>query len=67
MLDSLSSILPVLAHMAMPDPLRQVQKDSYINLAIGGLKFLIGLGLFLAYRFDKAAALQAAQSATPEA
>jgi hypothetical protein len=61
-LGSLNSLARFFLELSDPLRFRPYELEFYLNLTVEGAKFLVGLGLFLYYRFDKRAALQAAQA-----
>lgn len=63
---SITNLVNEVGYLVSPDNLRQQRsRDSIVYAVTEGIRFLIGLYLVLAYRFDKAAAFEAAQAIEP--
>lgn len=62
MLYSLNAISTTIMQLTMPEYFRTEKPLIYADVVVDGLKFLIGVYIFLTYRFDKAAAFEAAQA-----
>lgn len=62
---SLNSMSSVIVEIFYPEVLRRDKPLIYVDIGVGILKFLIGLTIFLTYRFDKPAAFEAAQAVEP--
>lgn len=61
---SINDLAPLLVRFFMPEAFRPTGWENYVYIGGGALKLLLGLGLFLRHRFDKAAVIQVAQSIT---
>ena len=60
---SVNSLVKEGINMVVPDPLmRDRDRDDIIYAVVESLRFAFGLGLFLVYRLDKVAVVQAAQA-----
>lgn len=63
---SIDNFIDVIGRVLVPDPYRrETSRYEILNAITEAIRFFIGLGIFLAYRFDKRAALQAAQAIEP--
>ena len=62
---AITGVVSGIVQIGWPDPMRPPTRAFYVDVVVGSIKCLLGLGLILAYRFDKAAALEAAQSIKP--
>lgn len=62
----ITNIVSEIGYLVSPDMLRQQRsRDTIVYAVTEGLRFLLGLYLVLAYKFDKAAAFEAAQTVEP--
>ena len=60
---SINSIIELIANFLVPDPIwKDRDREAVLAMITELVQFLLGLGLFLAFRFDKRAALAAAQA-----